>query len=234
MAFNDFKAESPQNYEQKTICCFVVDVSISMKGEPIKELNQGLQDFYIEIKNDIATAARLEVAIVEFSDTVDAVLTPSLVENFTMPVLTTKGSTKLVDGVREAIILVKTRKAWYKQTGQKYLRPWIVLMTDGAPDPDQDINGLAVEIENGTKNKEFAFYPIGVLGADMDVLRTIAGYEQDKNKNWVKVQPAMLKGLNFGAFFKWLSASMAMVAGAKPGETLQFDDPSRWGTFDVK
>jgi uncharacterized protein YegL len=233
MAFNDFRAESPQNYEQKTICCFVVDVSTSMEGDPIRELNQGLQNFYKEIKDDIATAARLEVAIVEFSDTVDTILTPSLVENFTMPVLTTKGTTKLVDGVREAISLVKARKAWYKQTGQKHLRPWIVLMTDGEPDDDQDIAGLAVEIENSTKNKEFAFLPIGVQGADMNILKTIAGYKQDENKNWIKVQPAMLKGLNFGAFFKWLSASMAIVAGAKPGDTAQFADTSSWGSFTV-
>ncbi len=64
-----------------------------------------------------------------------------------MPVLTTKDSTALVDGVREAIRLTNNRKNWYKQTGQPYLRPWIILITDGEPDSDQDINALANEIE---------------------------------------------------------------------------------------
>lgn len=234
MAFNDFSAEGPQNFEQKTICCFVVDVSGSMEGNPIKELNHGLQDFHKEIIDDVATAARLEVAIVEFCDTVTTIQTPSLLENFTMPVLTTRGTTALVDGVREGINLVRARKAWYKQTGQKYLRPWIVLITDGAPDKGQDVDGLAVEIENGTKGKDYMFFPIGVQGADMKILEKISGYVQDGNKNWVKQPPAMLQGLKFGEFFKWLSASMGMVAGANAGDTLQLPNTATWqGGFTI-
>ena len=234
MAFNDFSAESPENYEQKSICCFVVDVSGSMSGSPIDELNKGLQEFHAEIAKDSMTANRLEIAVVEFSSSVDIIVQPALVDSFSMPNLTVKGSTKMVDGVREAIGLVEDRKDWYKQTGQPYLRPWIILITDGAPDSDQDVSGLASEIENGTKNKKYVFLPIGVQGADMDVLNQIAGYYQDSNDNWEKMQAMILQGLKFSEFFKWVSASMSIVAGSKDGDKVNLPDPSDWmGGFKI-
>ena len=228
MAFNDFSAESPENYEQKSICCFVVDVSGSMGGSPINELNKGLQEFHNEIAKDSMTANRLEIAVVEFSDYVDTIVQPSLVDSFSMPALSVKGTTKMVDGVREGISLVQSRKDWYKQTGQPYLRPWIILITDGAPDGDQDINGLASDIEHGTKNKNYVFLSIGVQGADMTVLNKISGYNQDSNKNWKQMPAMKLQGLKFADFFAWVSASMSIVAGSKDGDKVNLPDPSEW------
>ncbi len=63
-----------------------------MDGEPINELNQGLKDFYDDIQNDSTTTNRLEIAIVEFSDKVNTLIDPTLVHNFSVPTLTTKGN----------------------------------------------------------------------------------------------------------------------------------------------
>jgi len=219
MAENEFSAESPQNYEQKSICCFVVDVSGSMAGSPIDQLNQGLQEFHRDIAANSMTANRLEVAVVEFSDSVDTKVQPALADSFTMPRLTTKGSTKLVDGVREAINLVESRKNWYKQTGQPYLRPWIILITDGAPDGDQDVNSLAQEIQSGTRGKKFVFLAIGVQGANMNVLNQISSTD---------MPPAALQGLKFSEFFKWVSASMSVVASSKDGDKVDLPSPAAW------
>lgn len=233
MAFNDFAAESPTNYSQKSICCFVVDVSGSMNGAPIQQLNQGLQEFHHDIQNDSATADRLEIAIVEFSSFAEVVLEPALVDNFAMPMLQTKGTTAMVDGVRKGIELVVSRKEWYKKTGQPYLRPWIVLITDGVPDSGQDVKGLTREIEQATKGKEFVFLPIGVDGADMRILQDIAGYSQDADKNWIKMTPMKLQGLQFSAFFQWVSASMSIVAGSKDGDKIDLPAPTWMDGFSI-
>ena len=134
----------------------------------------------------------------------------------------------MVEGVREGISLVQARKDWYKQTGQPYLRPWIILITDGAPDDDQDVVGLAAEIENGTKNKNYVFISIGVEEADMDVLNSIAGYQQASNQSWDKMQAMKLQGLKFADFFKWVSASMSIVANSQDGDKVNFPDPNDW------
>jgi|ERR1044072_142427 uncharacterized protein YegL len=224
MSQNEFSVESPENYEQKSICCFVVDVSGSMAGDPIDELNKGLQEFHRDIADNSMTANRLEVAVVEFSDSVNTVVQPALADSFTMPVLTTKGSTKLVEGVREAISLVESRKNWYRDSGQQYLRPWIILITDGAPDSDQDVNGLAREINEKTGDdkkvgKKFVFLAIGVQGANMSVLKQISSPDKP---------PMVLQELKFSEFFKWVSASMSVVASSKDGDSVNLPSPADW------
>jgi uncharacterized protein YegL len=219
MALQPFTTESPENYEQKCCCSLVLDVSGSMAGEPIKQLNEGIQSFYKDIQTDSTTANRLEVAVTEFSDVINTLVDPSLAANFTMPTLTTKGSTNLVDGVREGIKIVRDRKAWYKQTGQPYYRPWVILITDALPNEGQDISSLAQEIRDGMGKKDFFFFALGVQGADMNMLVNISD---------PSMAPAALEGLKFSEFFKWLSASMTMVTNSKEGDKVNLPNPTGW------
>ncbi len=208
MAKNDFSAEAAQNYEQKCLCVLVLDVSGSMRGKPMDELNKGLQDFYNEIADDVTTSQKLEVSLITFNHIVKTIQEPALVENFTMPTLTATGSTAMVNAVNEAIDKVEARKNWYKETGQTYYRPWIILMTDGEPDDDQDVDTLAARIKKETEGKHFQFLPIGVEGANMTILDKIKG----------NIPPMKLQGTKFSSFFKWLSASMGTIVEAKEGE----------------
>ena len=211
--------ESPENFEQKCCCALVLDVSYSMSGEPIDQLNKGIQAFYTDISSDSTTANRLEVAVVEFSDTVYTTVPASLVSNFTMPLLTVKGSTKLVDGVREGIRIVNERKQYYKQTGQPYYRPWVILITDGAPDAGQDVQGLSQEIRAGMAAKGFNFLAIGVASADMALLKQISD---------PAMEPAQLQGLKFSEFFKWLSASMSAITNSATNQKIDMPNPQGW------
>ena len=243
MAKNDFMAESAENYEQKCLCVLVLDVSGSMReiidesnvqytGETVfvdgeqynivtggvskmDLLNDGLRDFYNEICSDETTSQRLELCIVTFNDNVTVVQEPALPENVIIPELYGDGETALADAVNEAIDIVDARKNWYKQTGQKYYRPWIILMTDGVPNAGQDIDGLARRIKADTAAKRYAFLPVGVEGADMEVLQKIAGEGMGATK---------LKGMRFAQFFKWLSASMGTVTKAENGQTVNMSE----------
>ena len=239
MAKNDFSAESAENFEQKCLCVLVLDISGSMReivdksnmiytGEKVymdgKEydlvtggiskldlLNQGLKDFYAEIISDETTSQRLELCIISFNDYVQVVQEPALPDNVVIPELQGEGETAMADAINEAIDKVEARKKWYKETGQPYYRPWIILMTDGVPNKGQDINSLAQRILQDTEDKKYAFLPVGVEGADMEVLQKIAG----KGMNAVK-----LKGMRFAQFFRWLSASMGTVTKAEEGQAV--------------
>lgn len=201
MTKNDFSAEKVVNCEQKCLCVFVVDISESMQGDPIVEINKGLKNFYDEILSNETISQRLEVSLITFNQIVKTVQEPSLVENFTMPQLEASGSTAMVNAVNEAIDKVAARKQWYKSTGQAYYRPWIILMTDGEPDSGQDVDMLAQRIKLDTANKRYVFLPIGVEGAKMEVLDKIKG----------NIPPMKLQGTEFSLFFKWLSASMGTI-----------------------
>lgn len=210
MAKNDFSSEVAENFEQKCLCVLVLDVSGSMRGKPIEELSKGLQDFYNEISGDPTTCQRLEVSIITFNHIVKTIQDPALVENFSMPELSASGSTAMVNAVNNAIDLVADRKQWYKDTGQPYYRPWIVLMTDGEPDDDQDVDTLSQRIKKDTDEKRYAFMPIGVEGANMQILDKIKG----------NIPATKLQGTKFSSFFKWLSASMGTVVKTEEGETV--------------
>jgi len=219
-----FGGESPQNFEQKCLCVLVLDVSGSMSGNPINQLNQGLKDFQKELQNDFTAAQRIEVAIVTFGSTVNTVVPPTLSADFEMPVLKTSGMTKLVDGVKMAMNVIEERKAWYRSTGQTYYRPWIMLITDGEPDSDQDTIGLASEIRNRVDNKGFSFYAVGVDGYNHAKLSQICH---------PSTQPLHLRGLAFSELFKWLSASIGMVSKSAEGQVLQLPSPGGWAQIQV-
>lgn len=257
MAKNDFSAESAENFEQKCLCVLVLDVSGSMReivdksnikytGEKVymdgKQynlvtggvtkldlLNEGLRNFYNEICADETTSQRLELCIITFNDYVQVAQEPALPENVTLPELQGDGDTALADAVNEAIDKVDARKKWYKNTGQPYYRPWIILMTDGVPNKGQDIDSLAQRIQRDTAVKKYAFLPVGVEGADMEVLQKIAGSGMNAAK---------LKGMRFSEFFKWLSASMGTVTRAEEGQKVDlsegaYGDPGWMDSFVI-
>jgi uncharacterized protein YegL len=219
-----FAVETPKNYEQKCLCVLVLDTSGSMQGAPIDALNQALRDFRTEVEEDFNASNRLEIGIVTFSDVVEVAQEPTLVEGMIGHELKAAGLTYLVDGVRTAINMIKTRKSYYQETGQKYYRPWIVLFTDGSPDRGQDIDGLAAEIKDGVDRKNYMFYPIGVEGADMEILSKIAHPSSP---------PMKLQGLKFVEFFKWLSNSMAIITSSKEGQTVQLPSPNSWSQISI-
>lgn len=235
MAKNDFSAEVAENYEQKCLCVLVLDCSGSMgeivEGDTVEtgktfeidgnvyteveggiskldKLCDGLRSFFQDIESDETTSQRLELAIVTFNDSVQVVQAPALISNCEFPDLYIDGNTAMVDAVYEAISMVEARKAWYKETGQPYYRPWIILMTDGEPDMDQDVDSLAATIKKDTADKKYQFLPIGVDRANMDILKSLQG----------TISAKKLKGTKFSSFFKWLSASMGTVVTSEEGQ----------------
>lgn len=202
--------QQAENFEQKCLCVFAIDVSGSMESCEL-ELNKGLQQFAIDVASDPALCAKLEVGIVTFGSTAQVLQTPALLDAFEMPILQVDGLTAMVDGVRLAMQMVQDRKDYWKQSGINYYRPWIVLITDGEPDGKQDIEGLAREVEAAKQAKKFQFLPIGVKGANMQKLALISGSK-----------PHMLQGFNFAKFFTWLSKSIGLIAQSKEGDKIKF------------
>src|SRR5690242_12080508 len=88
---NDF-AENP---EPRVPCILVLDVSSSMAGEPIRELNEGLLTFKQELSSDSMTAKRAEVAIITFGERVDVVCDFTTAEGYIPPNLQASGKTPM-------------------------------------------------------------------------------------------------------------------------------------------
>jgi uncharacterized protein YegL len=222
----DFGGEQPINYERKCPCLLVLDVSTSMDGPPgappptpIQELNSGLLSFQEAVQRDTVALSRIEISIITFSTTVRVIQTPAAADEIEMPTLATEGSTKLVDGVREALRLAEARKEWYKAKGLDYYRPYIILITDGEPDPNQDVVGLAREIREKVDSKGCVFWAFGTQNARMDILTQISH---------PSAPPQKFSDARFTEFFKWLSSSFTKIVKSREGTKIDLrpDDPS--------
>src|SRR5262249_22671613 len=145
--------------------------STSMTGQPIDELNAGLQTFASQLTGDGLAAKRVEVAILSFgpvrrqTDFITA-------ENFTAPVLQANGATPMGEAIAAGLDLIEQRKQLYRQQGISYYRPWVFLITDG--EPNDDWRDAAARVRSGEEARAFSFFAVGIERANMNVLAQIS------------------------------------------------------------
>jgi uncharacterized protein YegL len=212
--------EFAENPEPRCACVLLLDSSASMSGAPIAALNKGLNTFKDTLVKDPVASKRVEIAIVTFDSNVRLLQDFVTIGEFVPPVIGELGSaTHLSAGINTALDLVHNRKAVYRKNGVAYYQPWIFTITDGAPtEPDEEVRRTGQRVKEAEKNRRLSFFAVGVEGANMEKLRSISVRD-----------PVKLKGLDFGAMFVWLSASMQRVSGSKAGEQVPLQ-PVGWGT----
>ncbi|UZQ52798.1 VWA domain-containing protein [Trichothermofontia sichuanensis B231] len=208
--------EFVDNPENRCPVILLLDTSSSMSGEPIQALTQGLQVFRDEVQRDTKAALSVEVAIVRFGP-VQLLQDFVTIEHFNPPTLVAEGYTPMGEAINFALDLLEGRKEIYKANGIQYYRPWLFLITDGAP--TDSWQAAAARIREGEANRKFCFFAVAVEGADMETLRQIAPPERP---------PILLTGLQFQPLFVWLSTSMKRVSSAKVGEAVALP-PVGWG-----
>lgn len=218
--FGNAAIELASNPEPRCPCVVLLDVSGSMAGAPIAALNAGLQTFQHELQGDSLAAQRVEVAIVTFGGSVTTACDFQGAQSFQPPALVAGGDTPLGEAVRRGIEMVAQRKTMYKQAGLHYFRPWIFLLTDGGPTDEWQT--AANLVRQGETAKAFAFFAVGVAGANYDILRQLSLRE-----------PLKVDGLKFRELFVWLSQSQRSVSQSKPGEEhkVALPSPSGWATL---
>lgn len=209
-------AENPEN---RCPCILLLDTSGSMQGQPINELNAGLQQFREDLLSDPMAAKRVEVAVVTFGpvNVVSDFVSP---DAFVVPHLVAASDTPMGAAIERALEMTAARKAQYLQFGVSYYRPWIFLITDGGP--TDEWHRAAAQVKEGEAARKFQFYAVGVQGANIEILKQIS----------VR-QPLSLKALQFRELFSWLSNSLSAVSQSQLGEAVPLVNPATpegWAT----
>lgn len=208
------------NPGQRCPCLLLLDVSSSMTGRPIDELNAGLIHFKDELSADPLASKRVQIGVVTFgpvataTDFVDA-------GQWSAPTLTPKGNTPMGAAIEHGLQMIESQKSVYRSNGVPFYRPWVFLITDGGP--TDSWQRAAALVHEGEANKKFKFFAVGVEGANFDVLKQISVGE-----------PIALKGLRFRDLFAWLSGSLSAVSRSNPGDEVKLVNPvapNGWGSI---
>lgn len=197
------------NPEPRCPVILLIDTSGSMENEPIDNVNKGIAVFREELNKDEIAALRCEVCIITFGGNVKVAQDFVTVDDFASPTLYAEGATPMGEAIQKALLLIEERKKEYKKNGVQYFRPWIMLITDGAPTDGDLWKTSARALHDAHTTGKCLFYAIAVEGADMATLSEIAP---------IDAPPQLLEGMKFRELFVWLSASMKKVSTAKPGE----------------
>lgn len=116
--------------------------------------------------------------------------------------------------ITKALDMVEERKREYRANGISYYRPWIFLITDGAP--TDEWQAAANKVFQGKKIRSLPSFPSVFRG----------GYE-DLAQISVR-QPLPLQGLQFRELFSWLSSSLRSVSHSTPGTEVVLEAPKGW------
>jgi uncharacterized protein YegL len=206
-----------RNKEQRSPCILLLDTSASMRGAPIQELNDGLKLFEEEVKKDPLAAVRCEIAIVSFGGVAQMVQDFVTADEFTAPVLDAAGDTPMGAAINLSLDSLRQRKSSYRENGVNYTRPWVFVISDGAP-TDEGWEKAAERLREEERNKGVIVFPIGVQGAALNVLQQLSTTNS----------PLRLQGLKFKEFFVWLSTSQQRVSAGKAGGQAQLPSTQGW------
>ncbi|MEI3652149.1 MAG: hypothetical protein V6D39_19700 [Dolichospermum lemmermannii FEM_B0920] len=88
-------AEFADNPEPRCPVVLLLDISGSMSGSPIAQLNAGLATFKQEIEQDATASLRVEVAIITFGSTPELLQDFITIDQFHPPNLSTSGTTSM-------------------------------------------------------------------------------------------------------------------------------------------
>jgi uncharacterized protein YegL len=207
-----------RNPERRCPVILLLDTSGSM-ATAMNMVNLGIQDMKNQLMTDPLACQRVEVAIITFGPVVLAQDFVT-VDQWVPPRLAASGNTPIGEALTFAINQLNLRKAAYREAGIPYYRPWIWLVTDGAPTDAWRPAALQAKAESAAGGIEL--FTVGTDYADFNVLREISEPRA----------PVRLREARYREMFVWLSQSLKPVSTSRPGSPLTLEPPSDWGKIE--
>lgn len=199
--------------EPHMACVLLLDTSGSMYGDAIDSLNRAINDFKEQTSMDELAQKRVDIAIIEFNDTARVVQDFTPLSQMQLVTLSASGCTAMGAGINLAIDKVKERNRFYNSMGTPCFKPWIFMITDGAPTDDiESARQRIIDEESKGTHGKLKFWAVGVPGYSKETLTSLT-------KRCIALNEA-----NFNGIFNWLSESMVTISVSRVDENPQLSN----------
>jgi len=174
---------------------------------PIDELNDGFVEFCKSIADDDLARKRVEVSVITFGPDARVAIDFTEGRDLQPQSFTADGGTPLGAALNIAAEELTSQKQAYKDAGLLYYRPWLFVITDGAPTDADEFEKAAKRVRQMEAAKGVNVFAVGVGSqANLTELEKLSDARP----------PLRLKGLKFRELFQWLSSSMMSVSDSTP------------------
>ena len=166
------------------------------------------------MSTDEIASKRIDIAIIEFNNTVKVVQDFLPISQVESVILEAKGCTIMGEAINIALDKLKERMSLYFSMGTPCYIPWIVMITDGCS--TDDISEAAMRLktqESKGSHGKLKFLSVGISGFDLDTLTELSN----------KPRILELSNYDYVSLFEWLGNS---ILGVQCYPTIQYELPS--------
>lgn len=190
------------NPEQRCLAVAVVDVSGSMSGRPIEEVNCGLKIFGDELKADRTIAENTVVSVITFGQEVRIAVAPTPASEFVAPELIASGQTPLAEGVDLAVREIRKTQVLLNELGIDQAPVQFLLISDGYPTScPEDLAKASSDFRMMTKAGGVTPILVATENGNAAYLKQLFG-----------VDAITLDGLRYRRLFAWYYRSVTHVS----------------------
>lgn len=186
----------------------VADISGSMDGLPIENLNKSINRFANDVCKDPKAAKRVDVAVIGFNDA------PHIEQNW-RPItkmnrvnFVADGGTDISAALEKGVEMLRERGHLYEDVCIDVKMPYLILITDGY---GGDVTEIAKVIKKRTEEHKMKLWVLAVKGYDKNTVAQLT----DGKRVFELVDE---DGYDFSEFFDFMAVSVKAVSTSAPDQ----------------
>lgn len=217
--FNEQPRSELKSYDKEHVPVVIaVDTSMSVMGDPIKNINMNLNRFRDVICEDEEAAGCVDVCVLAFDDKTRVIQDWTPVEDMAEIDLDAGGCTDINGAVMLALDKIREIEAIYTTKSIVEKKPILIMMTDGSDTVTGNVNEAAERVTRRCLEGKLTFYFLGFGDYDRkSAAKLVAG---NRSKKTGKIWCFAVKdgSYNFNDFFHFASMSVRAASESALGE----------------
>lgn len=207
--YGDYEEVAPKDINESHMPVLIAaDISGSLKGSPIQNVNKSINRFASDVCKDTKAAGRVDVAVIGFNDA------PHIEQNW-RPItemnqvnFVAGGGTNISAALEKGVEMLRKRGHLYEDVGIEVKMPYLILITDGY---GGDVTEIAKTIKQRTADRKMKLWVLAVKGYDKESVAQLT----DGKRVFELVNE---DGYDFSEFFDFMAESVKAVSTSAPGQ----------------